>query len=68
MKPLSGRTIIIIGAILVILGFILPFLMVIHMLELGWLIDLFSFVASTAGVFLGLVGSAMYVEDQRRRQ
>jgi hypothetical protein len=68
VKPLSGRTIIIIGAVLVILGFIIPLLMVIHVLESGIVIDFLSFIASTAGVFLGLVGSAMYVEDRRRRQ
>jgi len=67
MKPLSGRSILIIGAFLVVTGFILPLLMVIHVVESNIVLDLISFVASTSGVFLGLIGVAMYVEDERRR-
>ena len=67
MKRLSGRSIIIIGFVLVFLGFIVPLLMVIHVLESGILIDLFSYVSSTLGIFLGLVGVAMDVEERRRR-
>ena len=67
MKPLSGRSILLIGSFLVILGFILPLLMVIHVLESNIVLDLISFMSSTAGVFLGLIGVAMYVENSRRR-
>ena len=68
MKPLSYRTIILIGFILVVLGFLLPFLMILHVIESDLFLDFFSFVASMVGVFLGLIGAAMYVENSRRRR
>ena len=68
MKPLSYRTIIIIGFILVLMGFVLPFLMIIHVIESTLFLNFFSFVASMVGVFLGLIGAAMYVENYRHRR
>jgi len=66
MKSLSGRSFIIIGFILVLLGFILPFLMVMHIVESGFFLNFFSFTASVTGLFLGLIGAATYVRDHRR--
>jgi hypothetical protein len=66
MKPLSGRSIIIIGFLLVLLGFIIPFLMVMKIIESGFFLSFVSFASSTIGMFLGLIGAAMYVRDHRR--
>jgi hypothetical protein len=66
MKPLSARSTIIIGFLLVMLGFAIPFLMVMRVIEPGLFLSFFSFAASTIGLFLGVIGAAMYVRDHRR--
>jgi hypothetical protein len=63
---LSGKNIILIGFILVLLGFILPFLVVLKVLESGFFINFFAFTASVAGLFLGLIGAALYIRENKR--
>jgi hypothetical protein len=48
------------GFILVVLGWILPFLMVLHIIKSTFFWNFFSFGASVAGVFLGILGTALY--------
>ena len=66
MIRLSSRAIILIGFILVLLGFLLPFLMVMKMLESTFFLNFFSFTASLIGLFLGLMGSAQMAAEARR--
>ncbi len=54
-------TLILIGFVLVLLGAVLPFLIVLGLLPSTWPLNFGSFVASVAGLFLGVIGSAMYV-------
>ena len=54
------RYIILTGFILVLLGFILPFLMTLRIVQPSLLLSFLSFAASFAGLLLGLVGAAMY--------
>jgi hypothetical protein len=68
MIRLSPRTIIIIGGALVFLGFFLPLLMVIKVLESTFLLNFVSFTVSMIGMFLGLIGSAQYVIEFRRKR
>ncbi|MBI5297584.1 MAG: hypothetical protein HY869_19055 [Chloroflexi bacterium] len=63
MKP---RTLFWIGGCLVFLGWLLPLLMVIHVLESTFFLNFFSWGASVTGLFLGLLGSAGFVRDRRR--
>ena len=63
MKP---RTLFWIGGCLVFLGWLLPLLMVIHLLESTFFLNFFSWGASVTGLFLGLLGSAGFVRDRRR--
>lgn len=58
MIRLSYKKIIAIGFILVFLGFILPLLMVMKILESTFFLNFFSFIASMFGVILGLMGAA----------
>jgi len=55
----SPRFLIGLGLFLMLLGIILPFLMVIHMLESTFFLNFFSWSASVAGLLLGTVGFAM---------
>lgn len=55
-----------VGFILVLIGAVLPFLIVIRVIESTFLLNFIAFVASTSGIFLGVIGTATYVADKRR--
>jgi multisubunit Na+/H+ antiporter MnhC subunit len=51
-----------IGFFLVLLGAVLPFLMVMRILEPTYFLSFLSWGTTTSGLFLGLIGSAMWVK------
>ena len=53
------------GLILMLLGVILPFLMVIHVLESTFFLNFFSWGASVAGLAFGTIGFAMYSRGKK---
>jgi len=53
------------GVILMLLGIILPFLMVIKVLESTFFLNFFAWGASVAGLALGTIGFAMYSRGRR---
>jgi hypothetical protein len=59
MNRLSPRFLLSLGVFLMILGIILPFLMVIHMLEPTFFLNFFSWGASITGLSLGTIGFAL---------
>jgi len=63
---LSGKNIILVGFFLVLLGFVLPFLIVLKVVESSFFLNFLSFTASVAGLFLGLIGTALYVREHKR--
>lgn len=66
MIRLSSRAIIFIGFILVLLGFLLPLLMVMKVLESTYFLNFISFAASLIGLLLGLMGAAQMAVEARR--
>jgi len=66
MIRLSSRAIIFIGFILVLLGFLLPLLMVIKVLESTYFLNFFSLIASLLGLVLGMMGAAQMAVEARR--
>ncbi len=68
MIRLSSRNILWIGFFLVLLGFVLPLLIVIKVLESTFFLNFFSFIVSVAGLFLGLLGAAQYALEYRRNR
>ncbi len=62
----STRSIILTGLALLLIGVILPFLMVMQVLESTFFLALVSYSASIAGLIVGVVGTAMYVRERRR--
>ena len=68
MIRLSSRSIILIGFILVFLGFLLPLLMVIKVLESTYFLNFFSFIASIIGLFMGLMGASQYYVEFRHKR
>lgn len=59
MNRLSPRFLLSLGVILMILGIVLPFLMVIRILESTFFLNFFSWGASVAGLSFGTIGFAL---------
>jgi len=57
---------ILLGFVLVLFGFIIPFLMVVRVIKAGFFLSFLSYGASMAGLFLGLIGAAWYSRRDRR--
>jgi hypothetical protein len=53
------------GVLLMLLGIVLPFLMVIKVLESTFFLNFFSWGASVAGLALGTIGFAMYSKGRK---
>lgn len=66
MKPFGPRGMIVLGSGLVVAGFIIPFLMVIGVMEPTFLVAFLSYAASLGGVIVGMFGAAFYVHERRR--
>jgi hypothetical protein len=64
---LRSYRLLLIGFFMVLAGVILPFLMVLRILESTFFLNFFSYTLSTLGVFLGIIGTAMYVRENRRK-
>jgi hypothetical protein len=57
---MSGRSMLLLGFVLVVLGAVLPLLMVLRTIQPSLFLSFFSFSASVAGLGLGLVGTVYY--------
>ena len=57
----SPRFLLALGLFLMLLGIILPFLMVIHVLPSSFALNFFSWGASVVGLALGMIGVATSV-------
>jgi hypothetical protein len=68
MTQIQPWKLIAIGFVLVLLGFLIPMLMVVNVIEAGFLLSFFSHGASISGLFLGLIGSALYVRSDREKR
>lgn len=53
------------GVTLMLAGIVLPFLMVIHVLESTFFLNFFSWGASVAGLAFGTIGFAMYARIRK---
>lgn len=61
----SPRFLFTLGLILMLLGFILPVLMVMRILPLGFFLSFFSWTSSVAGLFLSVIAVAYMVNFRR---
>lgn len=53
------------GFVLVVLGMVIPFLMVLRVIQPSLLLSFLSHGISVGGMFLGVMGSAMYVRARK---
>lgn len=56
-----------IGFVLVTLGWVLPFLMVLHVVPSTLFLNFLSYIVSVLGLFLGIWGAALYAQSRRRK-
>jgi len=67
MKTPSPGVMIGIGFVLVLFGAVAPFLMVMRIVPSTFFLNFFSYAASVSGLFLGIIGAALYVRNHRKR-
>ena len=60
MTHINPKAIIAAGFVLVLFGFVAPFLMMIRIIEPSFALSFLSHAASVSGLFLGLIGSAQH--------
>jgi di/tricarboxylate transporter len=60
MRQFTHLQLIVIAGVLLVLGAVLPFLMVIRLLEPSFALSFFSYGASLVGLVMGLIGIAQY--------
>lgn len=65
MNPRRPLYILMLGFVLVLLGAILPFLMVMRILNSTFFLNFFSYGVSIVGLFLGIIGSALLVQFRK---
>jgi hypothetical protein len=58
---------IIIGFLLVLFGFIAPFLMVLKLIPSSFWLSFLSHGASVSGLFLGLIGASNYIQVNKKK-
>lgn len=66
MTSLDPKYLLPIGFLLVLFGAVAPFLMVMGVLESTFFLNFLSFAASIVGLFLGLLGIALYRKGPKR--
>jgi hypothetical protein len=54
------------GFVLVLIGFILPFLMVLKVVEATFFLSFLAFITSIVGLFLGIIAVGFYIRDRRK--
>lgn len=57
-----------VGFVLVLAGAVLPFLIILGFIESTFSMNFLAYTASVVGIFLGVIGAAMYVGENRSKQ
>ncbi len=67
MRTPRGEYLILIGFVMVLLGAVLPFLMVMKILDSTIFLNFFSYIMSLGGLFMGITGAAYFVRYRRAK-
>ncbi len=67
MKVLTPGRILVIGFVLVLAGVVLPFLMVMEIIESTIFMNFFAYTLSLIGIIIGGFGASMFVKFNRRK-
>ena len=68
MMGLTSKQMLIIAVILLVLGVVLPFLMVMDVLESTFFLNFFSYTCQVSGLFLGMIGTFSLVKINRDKR
>jgi hypothetical protein len=66
ISRLSPLQLMLIGFVLLVIGFLLPFVMVLHLIESTLFLGFVAYLASFLGLVIGLIGVAMQGRRGRR--
>jgi hypothetical protein len=66
MRDWNPLYFILVGFFLVVVGFALPFLMVLQILQSTFFLNFLAYAASFSGLLLGIIGSAFYTASRRK--
>lgn len=66
LSRLSPLQLILIGFVLLVIGFLLPFVMVLRIVEPTLLLGFISYLSSFLGLAFGIIGIAMFGGSRRR--
>jgi membrane associated rhomboid family serine protease len=58
----------VIGLIGLVIGVVVPFLMVLRLVESTFLLNFFAYGASIAGLFIGMLGAFSYARHEREKR
>ncbi len=64
---MSALQTILLGLFLAILGVVLPFFMVLHVIQSTFFLNFFSYGASTVGLILGFIGVSRLVKVNKKK-
>ena len=68
MMNLSPKQMILIAVALLVLGVLLPFLMVMDVLESTFFLNFFSYACQVSGLVLGMIGAFSIVKINRNKR
>jgi hypothetical protein len=66
MRRLQPVQLILIGVVLMVVGWVLPFLMVLQVLHSSFALNFLSYTAQVSGLFIGIIGVATYVRLKKK--
>lgn len=67
MMRFSPKNLMIIGFFCVFIGAVIPWMIVLRVLESTFFLNFLSYFGTVAGIFLGMVGAATYVREVRNK-
>lgn len=65
MRHITPTRLVIFAILLLVIGVVLPFLMVMKVIESTFLLNFVSFLLSLVGIIIGVIGAAYYVRINR---
>ena len=65
MRHITPTRLVILAILLLVIGVVLPFLMVMKVIESTFLLNFVSFLLSLVGIIIGVIGAAYYVRINR---
>ena len=65
MIDINPKLLLGVGLLLLVLGFVLPFMMVMHIIPSTYFLNFFSYGASLVGLIMGMLGAATIILNSR---